>query len=238
MMQLLGSTVIVLGNVWIWQLLTDHLLVASLTIVTTSLLFQVIRAARVHKHYRIVWAIAFSLLLIFQWQTTHRELNDLPKLDNDHQRVQQLRLKQYPPVYISIGQRTKWFPVGEWFETRPESIILQKLTRNLAELVDPNFYFFANHPRETVGIPQTDKFPFIFLPLFVYGLLSYIKALKKKSDSTKLIFTSGFILPISLISIIGHDNLLGPFSLFPFIVAYTYYGLLTITQQLINKYRQ
>ncbi len=43
--------------------------------------------------------------------------------------------------------------------------------QNLASLIDPNFYFFANHPNERVGINEQDRFWFGFLPLFIIGML-------------------------------------------------------------------
>lgn len=46
-----------------------------------------------------------------------------------------------------------------------------RVGENIATIFDPNFYFFANHPRERVGITESQRLWFGLWPIFVIGLL-------------------------------------------------------------------
>ncbi len=48
--------------------------------------------------------------------------------------------------------------------------LLYKYQKNIFQGLDPNFYFFANHPRERAGIKETEKFSWLFLIPFLAGL--------------------------------------------------------------------
>lgn len=41
--------------------------------------------------------------------------------------------------------------------------------------LDPNYYFFGGHPRETADSDRSVKFPFYFLPLILLGLMGAIQ---------------------------------------------------------------
>jgi len=49
-----------------------------------------------------------------------------------------------------------------------------KFKRNFFTLLDTNYYFFANHPRERPGIKETEKFFWGLLPFFLLGLFSQL----------------------------------------------------------------
>ena len=207
---------VLLANFWIWRILFNSVPLGLL--VLASSIFLYLSFKRSSKKYFFAFLVFFSLLLIFQWPTTSEE--SLVELSNDEQRVQQMRLKEYPPIRISIAH---------WFENREESIAFFRILENFSETIDPNLYFFANHPRERVGINEFEKFPYIFLPLFFYGLVLSV------AERRKLVLGMSFILPVVLISIIGHKNQLGPFSLFPFLAVSITHGLELLFQTAICK---
>ena len=96
----------------------------------------------------------------------------LTLLNNDQIRIKDMRLKSYPPVYLTFDTKTLWIPVAHWFEERKESIAFFRILKNVSETVDLNLYFFANHPRERVGYNEFEKFPYIFIPAFLAFLTS------------------------------------------------------------------
>lgn len=216
---------VLLANFWIWRILFNNVPLGLL--VLASSIFLYLSFKRSSKKYFFAFLVLFSLLLIFQWKTTSKE--SLVELSNDEQRVQQMRLKEYPPVFFKIGRKTIWIPLAHWFEGREESIAFFRILENFSEAIDPNLYFFANHPRERVGINEFKKFPCIFLPLFFYGLVLSV------TERRKLALGMSFILPVVLISIIGHKNQLGPFSLFPFLAVSAVHGLELLFQTPICK---
>lgn len=89
----------------------------------------------------------------------------------------------------------------------------RRVVNNFVEAIDPNLYFFANHPRERVGIPEFEKFFFFFLPFFVLGFFNLVR---KWPLSLWLLALAA---PLFLTSLTGHQNFFGPFSIFPFITA-------------------
>lgn len=207
--------VVLFGNLWIWRILSISPPIAILTIIVAILLLDRV-SSRPKKS--IVWLTTlFSLLLFFQFKTT--DVQNLTYLDNDQQRIQQMRLREYPPVHFSLLGKTVWIPIAHWFEGRQESIAFFRILGNLSETIDPNLYFFANHPRERIGIKEFEKFPYIFLPLFVYGIFLLIE-----KEERKLIALS-FFVPVFMLSFVGNKNPLGPFSLFPFIAVSISVGL-------------
>lgn len=200
-------------NLWIWKIFFSDVLIFLLVVVTAFLLnFSVKDKSKLTKPFIFV----FVLLLFAQFQTT--KARSLTNLTNDQIRIRDMRLREYPPTYIKIDQRAKWFSVNEWFEEGKGFRAFNRMLTNLSEVVDPNLYYFSNHPRERVGVDEFEKFPYIFLPFAAYGI---IKAFEKKEK----IFLLSFIGPLILISIVGNDNYLGPFSLFPFVVLSTSTGL-------------
>lgn len=60
-------------------------------------------------------------------------------------------------------------------------IIIAKFEHNLTALLDPNNYFFGYHPRETIDLPGSVKFPFYSLPFFLFGFFYLPKTKHGKS---------------------------------------------------------
>ena len=203
---------ILFGNFWIWKALPVSFGIFILLVGASVLAYRFI------KGKGKLFGFLFLLLLIvfFQWKTTSP--TSLTVLLNDDIRLKDQRLKEYPPVFIKVGSKTIWIPVAHWFEGRKETIAVFRLANNFSEVIDPNLYFFANHPRERVGVSEFEKFPFIFFPFFVVGILTTVGLKRFKTYFWSLILT------ILLLSLLGNKNQLGPFVLFPFIVSLSAIG--------------
>lgn len=198
--------VVLLLNLWTWRILSTNLLL-GLVLISTTLCLSVL-LVKPNKKLTGILAILGILLLILQWTTTKGV--SLTNLTNDQIRVRDMRLREYPPIYF--------LPIAHWFEGRRESIAFFRLLNNFSEAVDPNLYFFANHPRERVGVKEFEKFPYIFLPAFLIGIL--ILAERKKK-----VFLLSFLLPFVVLTLKGGDHPLGPFTLFPAVSVATASGM-------------
>jgi len=214
---------VLIFNLWIWKIFSTNIALGLITLITSIFLWFSIKTTS--KYFSYLFILLAIILLFFQWQTTQRF--SLTYLDNDEQRVQQMRLKEYPPVYIKVGEKIIWIHVANWFELRKESVAFYRIERNFSEVIDPNLYFFANHPRERVGIKEFEKFPYILLPVFLIGIFALIRNRSFVPSRTKklALFSFSFILPIFLISLIGHINPSGPFTIFPFLAVTASLGL-------------
>lgn len=215
-------------NFWIWKIFSLNMSLGFLTLATSIILYLLLKQNS--KRYLNISLPLFILLLFFQWQTTTRV--SLTYLDNDEQRVQQERLGEYPTISVQLGSKTIWIPIAHWFEGRKEAIVFFRIQKNFFEAIDPNLYFFANHPRERVNIQEFEKFPYILFPFFLIGILSLTY---KRVNSIWI----PLIFPIVLISFIDHKNALGPFSLFPFFAVTITQGInivLAKIKQMSKKY--
>ena len=195
-MRIAFLVVVLFLNVWVWRVLSINFFLGLVLIFATFCLSVLI--IKSSKNIIGIFAVLGTVLLVAQWVTT-KDFS-LTELTNDQIRVRDMRLREYPPIYF--------LPIAHWFEGRRESIAFFRLLDNFSEAVDPNLYFFANHPRERVGIKEFEKFPYIFLPAFLIGFL--ILAQKKKK-----VFFFSFLLPLTVLTLKGSDNPLGPFTLFP-----------------------
>ena len=167
---------------------------------------------------KIVYAFLASVIMLSFLQIKTTNFKNLGYLDNDEQRVQQMRLKEYPPVKVSLFNKSLWIPIAHWFEERKEVIIFYRLEENFFQAIDLNLYFFSNHPRERIGVSEFEKFTYPLLPFFLIGVFAYFK-------ERKYLLVGIIFLSLILISIIGFSNSLGPFLLFPFISIAIYLGL-------------
>lgn len=193
------------ANPWIYKIFAVNFFLGILILFTTILLL---------KNKRL-FLLLFIPVLFFQIQTTNRL--SLTAISNDERRVIDMRLRAYPSKFLRIGY---------WLEERKESIAFNRIITNFFENIDPNLYFFSNHPRQRVGIKEFEKFPYILLPFFLLGIFDWI------SKKNKLFWIISFFIPLVILSIIGNNNNLGPFSLFPFFVVSISKGL----KKLQNKY--
>lgn len=211
-----SSTIIGLfGNIWIWLIFKESKYLFFLLIASTLTFYSTIK--RKGSSLRIIFLISIILLSAYQFKST--SVRSLTEITNEDIRVRDMRLREYPPVYLRLGEKTLWIPIAHWFEERPESIAFFRLMDNLSQAIDPNYYFFANHPREKIGLDNTEKYPYILLPVFLLGAYNFL--------NRKNLFhmTIGLIFPLIVISTIGQSNPLGPFILFPFITTATIKGM-------------
>lgn len=202
-------------NVWIWRVFCLNLFL-GLVLIFLSILLYLYLAKDGRKTLPFL-ILLFIVILFLQLRTTQK--SSLTNIENDDRRKIDMRLREYPPVYFKIGQKTLWIPAAHWLEQRKESIALSRAGERFFQTLDLNLFFFGAHPRERVGIIEFEKFPYILLPFFIAGITDLVS---KKKIKFFLIF---FIIPVLLISLIGHNNILGPFSLFPFFIVSITFGL-------------
>lgn len=67
-------------------------------------------------------------------------------------------------------------------------IVLDKFNSNLFALTDPNNYFFGFAPRQIVENQNLQKYPFVALPFFFWGIWTINKHLKKILIISSLLF--------------------------------------------------
>jgi hypothetical protein len=109
--------------------------------------------------------------------------------------------------------------LAHWLEQRPETLSLYRIQSNLKEVLSPNYYFFANHPNERVGVREHEKFPYLLLPFFILGLFS-LDYRKNKAVIAFFIFA-----PILLVALAGTYFDIEPISLYPVIAVSSVLGI-------------
>ena len=97
-----------------------------------------------------------------------------------------------------------------------------KIKFNFSEVFDLNLFFFSNFPRGRFWFQEFEKFPYGLLPLFLIGIFQV------KKDHIIALLTA--LSPIILLSVIGNNNPLGPFTLFPLMVILIYLGTLKVIE--------
>jgi len=224
--------IVILGNNWIWKIIESNFWLGMVVVMACILLFLEILPRWGHSIYNFNgmltsrWLALVVLMMVLMWQqwvmTNRVSLNDVSA---EERFMRQDRVGYYPEFFRRAGV---------WWELRPEMVGARKVGENFFQAVDLNYYFFANHPREVVGVPIVEKFPFIFLPLFLIGLAQLMK-FRKMSIKFWWLTGWGFVFPIGFLSMIGHDNPLGPVVMFPGMVAVTYLGMEVLVKKLLIK---
>lgn len=210
-------------NLWIWKIFSAQFVIGAILFISSILLY--ISVSKNSSKAFIFFLISFLALIFYQYKFT--ESYSLINLDNDEQRVQSQRLKEYPPIHIQILNRHIWFLGENFFEKRIEFLVLTRMSRNFIDNLDINRYFFGGYPRQMASKIDFEKFPFIFLPFFIVGLIISIR-----KQNTKY-FLLIFIL-LLLASFIGNKNKLGLFSIFPFLVLFIVLGVQFAYQYIRN----
>lgn len=195
---MIGLLISLFANLWIYKVFAVNFILGILILLATILLI---------KRSKFFLLFLFPIL-VFQVQTTNK--TSLTEISNDDRRIIDMRLRSYPYKFLRLGY---------WLEERKESIMFNRVTTDLFENLDPNLYFFANSPRQRVGIKEFEKFPYIILPFFLLGVFELV------SKRNKLFWLISFLIPLAILSIIGNKDNLGPFSLFPFFVVSINEGL-------------
>lgn len=196
--------IILFSNVWIWKIFGQNFLVFILLIIATVLLW-LLTTKKLKIKYYVIFLLIFLALFFFQWKTT--TWHSLVLLSNDEQRIKSERIKLYNPSSHYMRVIFYRLDLANFFEGDIGTII-NRLQRNFFESLDPNVYFFAGHPRERVWANDFEKFPFTYIIPFILGFYQLIKR-------RNLVIQFWLVCSITLLSIIGHKNPLGPFILFP-----------------------
>lgn len=191
-------------NLWLSKIFAYNIFIALVTVVASIFIYLTETGSDGNRRCVYVCAVFIFILIFFQYKTS--SINSLVFLNENEKIEQQQRMRGYP---------RELYRFANWLEQRKEALIFYKVEENFSEVVDPNIYFFANHPRERVGVVEYEKFPYILLPFFVFGILSV------KKIPTLFLSAS----PIILLSLIGNSNPMGPFSIFPLLSVYTAKGL-------------
>lgn len=149
--------------------------------------------------FLIIILILVSLLVAQVFITKTRSLTQIA---NDDRRLIDLRLGAYPPI--------TFLPIAHWLEQKNITIASTRMADSFFENLDPNQYFFANHPRERVGHIEIQKLIFIFLPFSLVGFM----VLGQKS--WKLL--AGNLLGLVILSIVGNNIPWGNIFLYPLLL--------------------
>lgn len=151
------------------------------------------------------------LVVIFSPWTYVILSNPIPQIDQS--------LWQHSPEEIFLlNQRRSFYPFfGQLFQNK-FTLSLNKFKGNLFYNLDPNLYFFATHPRERLGIKEFEKFPALFLPLFLIGFFLFLK----KSSPKVIIFV---FVTLFLSAFISPASFSGPIVMYPVIVYLISLGL-------------
>ena len=169
--QTVSAIELLLITPWFWQIISQHRWLAILILLSTISL----TLARGSPRKIPTFIFIISLTSLLAWQLISVPHTPLTYLDNDQQRVQQLRLRAYPPISIQILNKRYYLPLAHWLEARPETTTFYRLRDNFSQLIDPSTYFFAGHPRERIGDIETEKFTFIWMPFFIIGCLLWLR---------------------------------------------------------------
>ena len=116
----------------------------------------------------LVTGLLFILLL-------GKELLSLSKTDEVIGEVHHQRHRQE-----IVGGRIFVNPVISRLITNKYLVANEKITQKVLEVVDPNVIFFAGHPNERAGIDEKERINWLFVPFFVWGVITIIGSNKTK----------------------------------------------------------
>lgn len=148
-----------------WQTQSGQFQISqSLGLIITSLFFLI-----VYKNKRMPDFKKFTMLFIFFFLSSmllvinNFPANKLPFVLNQ-QEITHINLYQniMNPVNPTLSR----------FYSNKATDIIKNMEVNFFESFDLNYYFFANHPLERVGVKETEKLYSWLLPLFILGCVS------------------------------------------------------------------
>lgn len=214
----LSSQIVLFFNLWLFKIFSLNLLLGLTTL--SSFLALYLAYLKDTKKYFTVSIIFIGILCLFQYQTASS--TNITNLSAEDKYNQELRMRAYPPLYLTIANKKKYIPVAYWFEAKFPAVALYKTQQNIFAFLNPNLYFFANHPLERVGVVEFEKFPYIFLPVFFLGVFE----IKKKQFKFVLLGA----IPLLMFFFFAPNSSLGPFSLFPIISLLTSLGVAKVIE--------
>lgn len=200
-------------NFWIWKIIREDPVIAILLITLTFLLFQLL-IGRVFKILVLIIIVLFSILSFIM-------------LRSDFDRSIQTFT---PEDEVKLNDRHFYYAreLGGLFLNRKVlnyyknySLPVYKFEHNLFSNLDLNLYFFASHPRERAGAAEFEKYSFIFLPIFIIGVILLIYE--------RSIWAAGYLVAATIVSAFVTSNYtLGPILFFPLINVIITLGIMYI----------
>lgn len=206
--------VVLISSLWTWELLSFNVYLLLVILGLSILLYLSIIWSS--KKILYIFCLILIPVLIVQWKTTNNASLNYMNLTDRY-----LFATRRKELSMSITN-------SERYLENKATYMFYKFEQNLLRHIDLNLYFFGGHPRERSGIREFEKFSFLFLPFFILGLLRLIEYFPGQ------LLVSLFI-PLLGLSIIGHDNPIGPFSLFPFFSATIAVGLFFTIKKILKK---
>jgi hypothetical protein len=146
---------IFLLNFWTWKIFSSNFIIYLLTFIASLLLYMMIIKEKSSKLVKPALAGTFLLLLFLDIPNNiNYSIYDRSSLET-----------------ITINTERSYYPsfIASFFANKINYTFL-KYQENVFTLLDPNYYFFASHPRERGDYVNFEKFPFIFILLFFFGL--------------------------------------------------------------------
>lgn len=217
--QVIFLTIFMLGNYWIWKILSYNFLLGVLVLLSCIAIFF----STYEQKLLNLFFLLFIPLIIFQLRLNN--VSNVLKLTVSQEITRSQRL----PYYTRDGSNIVNRGIRYIFEVRKESAVISNISKNISVIFDPNLYFFANHPRERAGVEEFPKFPFFYIFVFWIGLLELVS----KKRNTNIVIS--LVLSVLFMGVTGSVNVLGPFILFPFIVYILYIGAIVISEQIVRK---
>lgn len=200
-----------LANVWIWKIFLFSPTVFLVVLFATLLLLKLVTKMSALSFSFLV----ISLAVLTAYQVSPANISALTSLSNDQTRVRDTRMTEYPTSEI-LGVHF-WARMAPLYEQSNTVRFVSRYENKVLDLVDPNTYFFASHPRERVGMQEFEKFSYVMLPVFIVGLFELYKKQRK--------LLAIFVLVILLFGFWNANTKIGPLVFFPFIAVSIYLGL-------------
>lgn len=214
-MSLIIFTFALFANIWIWKIYSFSITTGLLVTLASFLVFLYFYKDKTVFKITFIFFV-FLLFFVFVRTTQVKSLTDI----SDHElHTRQVRMSQYPQFYIKFKDKNIRIPIAGLFESRKESVVFFRMLENMFFVSDPNLYFFANHPRETTGVEEFEKYPYILLPFFLYGTIQLVR--NKKKNLFLGLLTTGIII----VGLVGSQNPMGPVLFFPFLTFAIFLGL-------------
>jgi len=153
---------LIFANFWIWQLFQEKNFLTIVFLIVISFLFYCFLAIK--NRIRKTYLPLTLLLIIFLSVSILYFAKSKTVFSFDYEEV------------FLINQRRTFYPkqTARIFENKA-TYVLEKYSKNIFQGLDLNYYFFANNPRERAGIKEVDKFPWVLLPFFLFGLYRQIQ---------------------------------------------------------------
>lgn len=203
--------VITFGNLWMWRIFKENLLL-SILLVILSFLFLKQTVAKVKIHQLLIFILVFVIISFLTLRTGFDKNifvtspEDLAQLNKRHGYY----ADELGPLYTN-----KFSQQAYKYLSTP----IRKIEKNLFSSLDINLYFFASHPRER-GTGEFVKYSWVLLLFFILGFFSVMKYYKTVG--------SYFIGAAFFSMLLGSTYPLGPVLFFPLINVLIVFGLISI----------